>query len=77
MDEGILEVKLVPSWNSPGIHSLLHHSIDSAELLQAGIAYWTVDDKIVGDGLARVLGHKDGFLCVDLHQPTGLWPFWE
>ena len=70
MDEGILDVKLVPAWNSPGIRPLLQRSLFESQLLQAGIAYWTVNDGMFGSSLARTLAHESGFLCVDLHQPT-------
>jgi hypothetical protein len=70
MDDGILNVKLVPSWNSPNIRNLLRRSLSNFELLQAGIAYWTVDDNMFGGRLSQSLAHKDGFLCVDLHPPT-------
>lgn len=70
MDSGILDVKLIPTWDSPGILKLLRHSLSEAKLLQAAIAYWTVNDKMFGGRLANALAHRDGFLCVDLHQPT-------
>jgi hypothetical protein len=72
MDPKILDVRLVPSWDSPAIKRLLLRSLGSAELLQAAIAYWTVSDDIFGSHLVRVLQHKDALLCVDLHQPTDL-----
>jgi hypothetical protein len=48
MDDRILKVKLVPSWNSPDIRNLLRRSLSNFELLWAGIAYWMVDNNMFG-----------------------------
>lgn len=70
MEPGILDVKLVPAWNSPSIQNSLRHSLASFEILQAGVAYWTINHKIFGDHLTQILSHRDSFVCIDLHPPT-------
>jgi hypothetical protein len=72
MDSGILDVKLVPAWNAKEIQLFLKHSLNSFDFLQAGVAYWTINHKIFGDRLTRILSHKDSFVCVDLHAPSDI-----
>ena len=69
MDEGILEVKLLPAWTPSSVKSEIIAALSKSELLQAGIGYWTVKDALFGPHLPRVLRSKNGFACVDLHPP--------
>src|SRR5208282_2206704 len=70
MDDGILEIRLVPAWSPSSVHAELKSALSRSQLMQAGIAYWTVNDNIFGPSLPRALGDDSGFLCVDLHPPT-------
>jgi len=70
MDDGILEITLLPAWDSPNVREALKSALSRSQLLQAGIAYWTVNDSMFGSCLPRALGHASGYLCVDLHPPT-------
>jgi hypothetical protein len=72
MDDGILEVKLLPKWDSPSIRSALEASLSKSTLLQAAVAFWTVSDDLLRNRISPTLGHKSGFLCVDLHPPTDI-----
>ena len=72
MDDGILEVKLLPKWDSPSIRSALEASLSKSTLLQAAVAFWTVSDDLLRNRISPTLGHKSGFLCVDLHPPTAM-----
>jgi len=70
MDEGICDIRLVPSWSNSSVLRDLKAALSKAQLLQAGIAYWTVNDTLLGADLARTLAAEGAFLCVDLHPPT-------
>lgn len=70
MDDGILEINLLPAWDSPNVRAMLKSVLSRSQLLQAAIAYWTVNDTMFGSCLPRALSHDSGFLCVDLHPPT-------
>jgi hypothetical protein len=70
--DGILDIKLIPEWDSPSIQGTLKAALSKAHLLQAGVAYWTVNDSMFGACLPKALGHDSGFLCVDLHLPTDI-----
>jgi hypothetical protein len=41
-------------------------------LLQASIAYWTIDPAVFGAVLTKRILPPNGFLCVDLHRPTDI-----
>ena len=70
MDDGISEIKLLPSWSRSTVLKELKSAIAKAHLLQAGVAYWTVYENLLGPQLSRVLSRDGAFLCVDLHPPT-------
>ena len=72
MDDGIFEIKLLPAWSPSNIQAVLKSALSRSQFLQAGIAYWTVNDQIFGSSLLRALGEDNGFLCVDLHPPTDI-----
>src|SRR5438552_4731124 len=72
MDDGIIEVNLLPSWDRPSVRGALKSAFSRCQLLQAGIAYWTVKDSMFGACLPSALGHASGFLCVDIHPPTDI-----
>ena len=72
MHDDILEIKLVPAWDSPSIESELKAALSQCELLQASVAFWAVKDKLFGTSLTKTLAHKDGFLCADLSLPTAV-----
>lgn len=72
MIDGILDINLIPDWNSPDIRTHLIQSLTRSKLLQAAVAYWTINDNIMGCNLARALNHHSGFLSVDLHLPTDI-----
>lgn len=71
MDE-ILSIKLLPEWDTPALKARLAASIARADLLQASIAYWTIDPAVFGMALTRRILPPNGFLCVDLHRPTDI-----
>lgn len=70
MDKDIFEVKLVPTWSRSSVLNALQTALGKSYLLQAGVAYWTVTDTLLGPALVRALKTQGGFLCVDLHPPT-------
>jgi hypothetical protein len=72
MDDGIIEVKLLPLWDRPSIRGALNSALSQCQLLQAGIAYWTVKDSMFGACLSSALRHASGFQCVDIHPPTDI-----
>jgi hypothetical protein len=72
VDDDIIDIRLVPAWDSPSIRSILGGCIRESQLLQAAIAYWTVDDSVFGHPLAPRISAPNGFLCVDLHMPTDI-----
>ncbi len=72
MDDGLLEINLLPAWDSPNVRLKLKSALSRSQLLQAAVAYWTVNDKMFGSCLPRALSHASGFLCVDLHPPTDI-----
>ena len=72
MDDGILDIKLLPKWDSPSIRSALEASLSKSTLLQAAVAFWTVSDNLLHNRISPPLGNNSGFLCVDLHLPTDI-----
>lgn len=70
MDDGILNVKLLPAWSPSSVRAELTAALSRSHLLQAAIAYWTVPDGLLGPHLVRALNDNSGFVCVDLHRPT-------
>ena len=70
MDDGILDVKLLPTWSPSSVKSEIVSALSRSQLLQAGIGYWTVTDALFGPHLAPALRDDSGFACVDLHPPT-------
>ena len=72
MDEGILDIRLLPAWSPSHITTELTAALARSQLMQAGIAYWTVNPRMFGQPLATALGRDDAFLCVDLHAPTDI-----
>ncbi len=70
MLEGILDIRLLPPWSPSSVQADLMAALSRADLLQAGIGFWTIGDELLGPDLARALGHEHGFVCVDLHSPT-------
>ena len=72
MDDGIFEIKLLPAWSPSNIQAVLKSALSRSQFLQAGIAYWTVNDQIFGSSLPRALRDDNGFVCVDLHPPTDI-----
>ncbi len=70
MLEGILDIRLLPSWSPSSVQDDLAASLARADHLQAGIGFWTINDALLGPHLARALGGERGFACVDLHSPT-------
>lgn len=70
MDDGILDVSLLPAWSPSSVRSALIAALSRSTLLQAGIGYWTIDSALLGPDLVRALEHASGFACVDLHPPT-------
>src|SRR5438874_2047722 len=70
MDDGILDMTLLPAWSPPSVKAALIAALSKSTLLQAGIGYWTVNDALLGPHLARALKDNSGFVCVDLHPPT-------
>ena len=71
MDD-ILSIRLIPEWDSPTVQGRLAASIARADLLQASIAYWTIDPALLGTALTKKISSPNGFLCVDLHRPTDI-----
>jgi hypothetical protein len=72
MIEDILDIKLLPVWNSPSVRPTLSRCIQQSQLLQAAIAYWTVDGSVFGRPLVERISPPNGFLCADLHMPTDI-----
>lgn len=70
MDEGILDVSLLPAWSPSSVKAALSAALSRSTLLQAGIGYWTIDDALIGPELVRAIQAESGFICVDLHPPT-------
>ena len=71
MDD-ILSIKLEPDWDTPALQARFAASIGRADLLQASIAYWTIDPAVFGMALTKRILPPNGFLCVDLHRPTDI-----
>ena len=72
MDDGVLDLKLCPEWDSPSIRRALEVSLSKSTLLQASVAFWTVSDNLLNNKISPALQDKSGFLCVDLHLPTDI-----
>jgi hypothetical protein len=72
MNDDILDVKLLPTWQSPSIHRPLEAALSKCALLQGAVAYWTVTDGSLGHRISPALRHDSGFMCVDIHQPTDI-----
>jgi hypothetical protein len=72
MDDDILDIMLLPKWDSPSIRSALEASLSKSTLLQAAVAFWTVSDNLLHNRISPPLGNNSGFLCVDLHLPTDI-----
>lgn len=72
MLDDIIDIRLVPAWDSPSVRPILIHSIQDAQMLHAAIAYWTVDFALFGPPLAQRISPLNGFLCIDLHMPTDI-----
>ena len=72
VEDGILDIKLLPKWDSPSIRSALEASLSRSTLLQAAVAFWTVSDNLLHNRISPPLGSNSGFLCVDLHLPTDI-----
>jgi hypothetical protein len=70
MVEGIVDIRLVPTWSASSVTRALMAALSRAAHLQAGIGYWTISGALLGDDLAARLGGDHGFVCVDLHLPT-------
>ena len=70
MDEGIMDVKLLPTWSPSSVKSEIVSALSRSQLLQAGIGYWTVTDALFGPHLTPALRDDSGFACIDLHPPT-------
>jgi phosphatidylserine/phosphatidylglycerophosphate/cardiolipin synthase-like enzyme len=70
VSDSILKVEIVPPTNNPDIRRRLAYSIDSATVMRAAVAYWTIAPNFVSDMLAELLARPDSFLCVDIHYPT-------
>jgi hypothetical protein len=70
MDNDILDIRILPPWSPSSVLRKLTSTISKSQILQAGIAYWTINDDIFGPQLARALSDPSSFLCVDLHAPT-------
>lgn len=72
MVDGILDVKLLPDWDSPSIQSSLMNSLQRCALLQGAVAYWTASDHILGNRISPALRNSSSFMCVDVHLPTDI-----
>ena len=70
MDDGILDIRLLPAWSPSSVREELASALDKADFLQGAVAYWTIDGRMSGDLLVKSLRHRDAFVCVDLHIPT-------
>jgi hypothetical protein len=70
MDDGILDIALLPAWSPSSVKAALSTALSRATRLQAGIGYWTIDSALLGPDLVRAIQHENGFVCVDLHPPT-------
>jgi hypothetical protein len=70
MDDGILDIALLPAWSPSGVREALTAALSRSARLQAGIGYWTIDPALLAPGLVQALQHDSGFVCVDLHPPT-------
>lgn len=70
MDDGILDIALLPAWSPSSVREALTAALSRCARLQAGIGYWTIDPALLGPGLVQALQHESGFACVDLHPPT-------
>jgi hypothetical protein len=70
MDDGILDVSLLPAWSPSSVKAALMAALSRSTLLQAGIGYWTIDGGLLGPDLVRSIQDESGFICVDLHPPT-------
>ncbi len=72
MNDGILDVKLLPTWKSPSIQRALKAALSKCALLQGAVAYWTVAENLFGNTVSPTLKHDSGFMCVDIHLPTDI-----
>lgn len=72
MIDGILDIKIVPSWDGPNVRPALVSAIADSQLLQASIAYWTINGVLFDAALIQRLSPPNGFLCVDIHMPTDI-----
>jgi len=70
MDDGILDIALLPAWSPSSVKTALTAALSHATRLQAGIGYWTIGPALLGLDLVRAAGDEHGFVCVDLHPPT-------
>lgn len=70
MDDGILDIALLPAWSPSSVRTALTAALSRATRLQAGIGYWTIDHSLLGPDLVRAIQHEHGFVTVDLHPPT-------
>ena len=61
MDDGILEITLLPAWSPPSVKAALISALSRSTLLQAGVGYWTVNDALLGPHLVRALKDSSGF----------------
>ena len=43
MDDGILDVSLLPAWSPSSVRAALTAALSRSTRLQAGIGYWTID----------------------------------
>ena len=70
MDDGILDIALLPAWSPSSVKAALTAALSRSTRLQAGIGSWTSDSALLGHVLVRAIQHESGFVCVDLHPPT-------
>lgn len=72
IEPGIIQLELLPDVEAASVIDRLDAAIQKATSARFAVAYWTVGPEDVSSHLARVLGHDNGFLCVDIHYPTDL-----
>lgn len=63
--------KFLQSKEERDIRKRLKESIERCVVLRGTVAFFNLDIKNI-EGLADILKHSESFLCVDIHQPTGI-----
>ncbi|MDZ7753216.1 MAG: hypothetical protein U5S82_16560 [Gammaproteobacteria bacterium] len=67
---GVLDIELLPPFRARDVVHRLEALLLASDSLRDSIAYWTIEQDLLGPDLARCLTGPQGFICVDIHRPT-------